>query len=166
MSLMLVAFILNLIDFVLFAWLGHWFVYSLFPLMILTMVQWRSYEGRVAMVWSIALFLIQDFARHGRAGLALILLLPILWAIVRLRDTLQSASWVLLCLSTIGFIFSENTFFYAFMQGIRVPLAVTMMEILVNLSIGYVVLWNMLGNRSAALTAGRKVWTPNRKDAS
>ena len=52
------------------------------------------------------------------------------------------------------------------MQGIRVPLAVTMMEILVNLSIGYVVLWNMLGNRSAALTAGRKVWTPNRKDAS
>ncbi len=166
MSLMLVAFILNFIDFVCFAWLGQWFVYSLFPLMILTMVQWRSYEGRVAMVWSIALFLTQDFARHGRAGLALIVLLPLLWMIVRLRDTLQYAPWVLMILSIIGFILAENIFFYAFTEGNQVPVTVTMMEILVNLCIGFVVLWNMLGNRSAALTAGRKVWTPNRKDAS
>jgi hypothetical protein len=164
---MFMAFMFTLLDFIFYAWLGQWIVYSLLPLVIITMIRWRKNEGRIALVMTIMLFLFQDFIRHGRAGLALIVLIPLLWLISLWRDTLLYAPWVLLTFGTILFILIENYLFYGAIIGVNSSLPVTIGQILISLCVGYVVLWNMLGSRSSTIAVGgRKVWTPNRKDAS
>jgi hypothetical protein len=167
MSIIFAAPFLALLDFIAYAYLGRWLVYSLLSLVLIMMMRWRSDEGRGALLWTTGLFLLQDFARHGRAFVSLIILIPLCWAIISWRDTLLYAQWILLSLGIIVFIFVENNVFYAFTTGATPCLAVTMLQILINLCVGYVVLWNMLGSRSSSIAVGgRKVWTPNRKDAS
>jgi len=167
MSIIFLAPLLTLLDFIAYAFLGRWILYSLLPLVLIVMMRWRSDEGRGALLWATSLFLLQDFVRHGRAFLALIVLIPLCWAIISWRDTLLYAQWILLSLGIIVFILVENNLFYAFTTGATPSLAVTMLQILINLCVGYVVLWNMLGSRSSSIAVGgRKVWTPNRNDAS
>jgi hypothetical protein len=167
MPIIVAALLCTLLDFIAYAWFGRWLLYGLLTLVIIAMLRWRSYEGYGALSLTTGLFLLEDFVRHGRVGLALVALIP-LWLMIRLwRDTLLYASWILFGFGTIFFIFNENYLFCVCTTGIVPSLAVTMLQILINLCVGYVVLWNMLGNRSSTIAVGgRKVWTPNRKDAS
>lgn len=156
------------IDFLAFSFLQQWLVYSTLCYLIVTMVLPKPIEPRWLAGITVFAFLLHDFAMHGRFGLALIFLAPAWLIISRLKYTLLNASWILIALSITAFFIVENLVLYACLDGYQPSLFVTSVKIFINIAIGYVVFWGMRGNRSLVAKArrGRKVWTPNRMDAS
>jgi hypothetical protein len=104
-------------------------------------------------------FLLTDFAEHGQFGSGLLFLIPILLLLRHLKVVLVHGSTWLVGIGFFGFFLYERLLF---------PGGMTVWQILINLILGYLILLGLRGNRSPSSCAagGRKVWTPNRKDAS
>jgi hypothetical protein len=136
-------------------WLLHCVVAYLLVLLALP----EKEGAHVAISIASGAFLITDFAAHGLFGAGFLFLIPIILLLKRLKIILvHGSSWLV----AIGF------FCFFFYEGLLFPRGVTLLGILSNLIVGYLILLGLRGNRSSALRAhgGRKVWTPNRKDAS
>ncbi len=112
-------------------------------------------------------FLLFDFVLYERFGLGLLLIAPLLIIIVKCKRTLLHASPILLIFCLAGYFLAENLVIYPNVLHLQSNILMTALKFFVNLGLGYTMLLRMQGNRSLAITArGRKVWTPNRMDAS
>jgi len=165
---MLLPLLLFTLDFVVAALLQQWLVFGLLSYYVLLILHPRGQE-RWGLIWtSFLLLLLQDFARYDRFGLGLLSILPILLIISRYKYALLQAQRILFPLS-LGLFFIVDYYVGNYViRGDFHLLPVTIGKILINLVIGYVILWGLQGNRSSltSVRGGRKVWTPNRMNAS
>jgi hypothetical protein len=167
-SSMILPWMLFLLDIVSFAFFQQWLLFSLFCYYVFLLLQRRG-EECFGQIWlSLALLLLQDFIRYDRFGLGLLSLLPILLIVFRYKYALLHAQSILFPLSVCIFFGMDYYVGNYLMQGDFHLLPVTIGKILINLAIGYAVLYGLQGNRSSLtiVRGGRKVWTPNRMDAS
>lgn len=156
------------LDFLSFAFLQQWLVYSTLCYLVVTIVLPKTTQPSWLVGTTVFTFLLHDFAMHGRFGLALIFLIPAWLIISKLKYTLHNGSLILITLSLIAFFVGENLILYAFFDGLQPSPLVTSVKIFINIAIGYAFFWGMQGNRALVTNVrrGRKVWTPNRMDAS
>lgn len=154
-----------ILDIICFSFFGQWLVCSTLVYLIAQLVRPKTSDQYGQAFLPAFLFLIIDFAMHERFGISLLFLLPAYFVIKHAKDALLKAQPILLTLSVISFFLIQNVVFYRFLMGFDHPIFVTNVKIFINLIIGSLILWGMQGNRSLVVR-GRKVWTPNRMDAS
>lgn len=166
--MMLIPIILLFIDCTLWGVFQQWLLYITLCYLIIVLTDVTTETDWWSRMGAIIAFLLQDFVCHGRFGLALLAILPLVWAIEKLKYTLLNASFVLFTGCLIAFFCIENVIFYRLVEGNPLPISVTIGKIFINLIVGYVILWGSQGNRSLVtiVARGRKVWTPNRMNAS
>lgn len=157
-----------LADFLAYAIFGQWILYSMLLYLLVSMVLPGTSRQPSSITISIIAVLLHDFALHGRVGLVLAFLVPTWLIVSKLKYTIMNAGWILLASSIVLFFFMENMLFYGFVGDHSQPFLVTSMKILINLILGFIIFGGMQGNRALAsnMAGGRKVWTPNRMDAS
>ncbi len=144
----------------------QWIFYSTLSYFFILLLQQPLKNQYLAGGLALFTLLLQDFSCHGQYGFILLFIIPWLWILEKVRFTLLHAHMVLFGISIILFFMLENIVFYRFIKEIPLSWGVTNMKIFINLLIGYVVMWGMRSNRSLVSAKGRKVWTPNRKNAS
>jgi hypothetical protein len=160
----MIALLFFMIDLVSFAFFHQWFVQSLLVFFIVRLVRF----DRQAAYFSLALLLIQHGFIDERFGLALFYLLPLILLAPRLRNFFLSASLILPSMLLVIIILLQDVLLkkLLFMQDIAILM--TIMKIFINLILGWLVLLGTRSNRALLVSAsrGRKVWTPNRMNAS
>jgi len=117
--------------------------------------------------WYVALvcLLLEDFILWGRLGLTFMVLCPLVLLVMLLRHKLFHAKTLLFTGFITLFFMLYDSLINQVVLGHFALNGVTISKILINLVLGYAIFWGTRGNRSL-LVKGRKVWTPNRKDAS
>jgi hypothetical protein len=119
--------------------------------------------------WYMALlmFSLENFLIFDRFGIELIYLLPVALAAYHLKKALLQGRAIVLTAIIMGFFISEKMLIMPIFTDISLAWSVTILKISINLMLGYSALLGRLGNRWLSLVgSGRKVWTPNRKNAS
>lgn len=165
---MIIAFVLCLIDFIVAAYLQSWVMYSLLAyfLVLLSIPRPAMRDTLGSLLISLVLLVAQDFYFYDRCGLILVYLIPLI-LVAHIINRIVISPALLLPFLTSYFFLIESFMIknYLFLQSI--PIDVTIQKILINIVVGYLVLWGVRGNRSfsSKIGKGRKVWTLNRKDA-
>lgn len=161
----MIPIVLLFIDILASACLSDWLVFSTLMYFFVLVLHDRGWQQ--LMPAGLA-YLLVDFAQYGRFGLGLIFLLPAYFLLTRLKNTLFGAQLFVLTVCVVSFALWEYAFTEGFLFGRVAPVFVTNVKIFINLVLGYVVFWGVRGNRffTRFLVRGRKVWTPNRIDAS
>ncbi len=148
------------IDFLVATFAGTWLIHSTLAYLLARVVLpaektpwWGIVTGGMA-------FLLTDFAVHGIFGVGFMYLIPMLVLLLRLKTVLvHGATWLFF----IGFCG-----FFAYEALVSGGGQVTIIKIISTLVVGYLTLLGLRGNRALRPRASgvRKVWTPNRRDAS
>ncbi len=167
--MIILPFILFIIDFLSSACIQQWLLYTLLAyfFILLSTYQKTMREALYPLILPFILLLLQDFFLYGRLGLILVpLALLMLIAFIVNKIIINPAP---LLPFFFGYFFICEDFLikkYLFLQNPHGD--VTIKKICINLVVGYLVLWGTRGNRlfSMKMEGRRKVWTPNRKDAS
>jgi len=146
----------------------QWFLFSLLTLFITTLVAPRKTNSLQMLITSSLLLIMLDFIRFGRFGLIIPLLIALYLVSFHLKRILLCSPMGLLIINNLFFFGVQDLFIVPILTGGKEAFLVTVAKISVNLIIGCVILGGMQGNRFPIVIAKgkRKVWTPNRKDAS
>jgi hypothetical protein len=155
-----------LVDFLGYCLLGRWVIRSLLVYLLLRCGGMNNIDG-ISLV-SLFLLLLQDSFMYGRFlfGMSYIGLMLLLLMLLRRFCDIRS---VILSGAALIFGFIVESFFVKnviFLGG--GGWHSTILKIIVNLLLLMLISIGTRGNRSASLSGlvGRKVWTPNRMDAS
>lgn len=162
-------FVLFFTDILCYSLCNEWIVFGLFTFFITTLVGKSAKRSLPLLIWSGTLLFLLDFIRFGRCGLIVPQLLLFYFLTLFLKRTLLSPPLSLLLINLVLFFSFEHFILIPALVGASNEVfLVTVMKIFVNLLIGCVILGGMQGNRFPIVITrgGRKVWTPNRKDAS
>jgi hypothetical protein len=163
---MVIALSLFCTDFLSYSIFGAWITRSLFAYFVYDISLKKSIDATVML--SFLLLLLQDSFIYGRFLLGCFYLVPAYLCLVLLgRVCAINRAFLSMIVLLIGFL----------MEGILVKNILsspgegwrsTGVKIIVNLIIVLLILIGTRGNRSAGLSrpSERKVWTPNRMDAS
>jgi len=144
----MLAIVFLFIDFLCFALLSEWIVYSSLTYLINVVVAPKTTLHSVRFYLALACFLLLDFAMHQRVGLCLAFIFVMVILTTALKPMLLQARGALFTLWTILFFIYEHFVIKYYVFSLSVPLSVTIIKILVNLGIGYAMLWGRWGNRS------------------
>ncbi len=140
--------------------LGHsWIMHSTLAYLLARVTLPAEKTPWVSILLASTAFLLTDFVANGIFGIGFLYLIPMLAVLLRLKTVLvHGATWLVL-IGFCGFFAYE-----AFVCGGQV----TIIEITINLAVGYLTLLGLRGNRVSRPRASgmRKVWTPSRRDAS
>ena len=168
---MYIALVLFFLDFLFFSLCFKWFFWT-------TLIYFSAYNvalkpcGSVTVTrnfcFQLFLLLIQDWFFNGKFGLILIYLIPVMILINNMKTWFIGSRKVLaiaflaVVIAVDGFIVKSALF------SNEMPILMTMFKLFANIFIEGLVLWGRLGNRSLLefFERERKVWTPNRIDAS
>lgn len=158
------------IDFICSALFNQWIVSSL----LIFLIYWQCSPNStkhyaLTTFWlPLILLLLQDNFLHNRFGIGLVYIAPTLLLAAIIRPLLLYASAQLPPLLIAFAIITENVVLKWFLLDRHITFQSTILKIFINIAISYLVLWCTRGNRSLTkiFVKGRKVWTPNRKDAS
>lgn len=148
-----------------FACFHEWIVYSLLAYTIAVVVYdaWEGYPS-IRSTLAIILLLVQDAGINGRFGLALLYIIPMICIAPWLKDFLLQAAFLPFFLVIFG-LFVDIMIIKILILGQSYSVGMTILKIFITLGIESLILLGMRGNRSLLKSRGRKVWTPNRKDA-
>ena len=167
----MIAIVLFFLDFVAFSIFNQWlvcFLLSYFVVTLFTLKHHKSVLFGVEMQGLLFLILLQDYFLNGRFGLALVYLLPIMFLARKIYSFFLGAKLglTIVFLSSILLIDSLIINKLFFMKN--VTFVVTIEKIFINIIVGCLILWGRRGNCSfpGFSRKERKVWTPNRIDAS
>jgi hypothetical protein len=163
--MIMIPIILLFIDLLSFALFSQWLVYSTFVYLVLVLLRWRTEHEWGTIGVALSSFVLLDFVIHGRVGLGLAFVVPMMFLVFRFKYTLLYANVVIFTLCLLTFFSFESFVLYPYIHDQMPRLTVTIVKFFINLVIGFVVLWYTQGNRSLQ-NRGRKVWTPNRMSAS
>ena len=155
------------LDCLLFAVFHQWLVYGTLLYFIFSVLLAQELKRSAAIYISLSMLMLRDFVAYGRFGLSVLFALGIIFMIKNLKNVLRNAQILLLTMSIILFFILENIVVYRFLFNNPQTFWMTNVKIFINVISGYIVLLGILGNRSlkTSVGRGRKVWTPNRKDA-
>jgi len=165
----MLALLFFFLDFLCFAYFKQWLVSSLLIFIAHKQsVSQNNYYSFQYFWFPIILLLFQDCFLHTRFGLALVYLVPMLLIAYFFRPLLFNAPKTLPLVLIIFAISTESILVNWLILGKNISVLSTIIKIFTNIVIEYTVLLGMRGNRPLAkiIVRGRKVWTPNRKDAS
>ena len=163
----MIAIILFLCDFFMFALLDQWVVSSLLAFFVIKQCVSDS-NNFYYMHLPIALLFLQDTLIYGRFGLTALYLLPMLFAAQKGKTLLLYTRTLLPFLLLCCIVLIRSIILKHIILGLNISFCMTIKHICSTLGVGYLVLLGMRSNRLFPLLGGngRKVWTPNRKDAS
>jgi|GEM_PF-3584845 hypothetical protein len=166
----MLALLLFLLDFIFLIFFKHLVIQALLVYFIISLLTKKNiFYSFNSFYLPVFLIFIQDSFTYNVCGTSFLILIPIISTIeyIKLRALDPKfffpyifVSLTLLCKIVIlkKILFSQNIGLYE-----------TFLKIFVNLCITYLVLLGIQGNRSLRIftkSKGRKVWTPNRMDAS
>jgi len=173
--LALLLFFTDICAYVLF---NGWYVRSLLVYFIVALLKKDSIEFSFKYFYlPVVLLLLQDSFLYGRFGLALAYILPLTLFSFRFRNILMATEEVVVYLLVVGTIIFDNIFFKKMLLMRPFFDMGFLFEIFLNIIITKVVLLGMRGNRFLPnifvpilfvlnlFGRGRKVWTPNRRNA-
>lgn len=162
----MIALLFFFFDLLAYVFLGRWVVYSLLGFFLIRLVR-NDFTYSVARFWlPLGLLLVQSSMITGRFGLSLIYLIPMIFIAAHWRGILLNSTAILPFIFMIIAIIVEVVGFKVLLHQQNPSFFVTIMKIFVNVSIEFLILLGTRGNRSLPFGRGRKVWTPNRMDAS
>ena len=166
---MIVALGLFFLDFVIANLFQHWLVSLLLVYFIGTLVLTNAYDdNKFLLIGIVSLFVLRDCAAHGFFGLCLLYIVPLLLFFSDIKALLHLSSFNLYLFLIVLTILVEAFVINNGILGQEQLVFVTIIKIFVNILFGIMVFLGMRGGRSflALLKRERKVWTPNRIDAS
>lgn len=157
------------VDFFCFALVQQWLVSSL--LVHLFRVSFHCYNNKeLSVQWWLALifFLLEDCFLHARFGVALLYLLPLFALVIFIKKMVRGSGELAVPLLVTIALITDQFVIKKLILGHNVSLLVTFMKISATLSVTYVVLLGMWGNRllQTLFARERKVWTPNKRGVS
>ena len=155
------------LDCVLFAVFHQWLMYGTLLYFIISVLLAAELKRSIAVYVSLLMLFLHDFIAYGRAGLSVVFAISIIFMIYNLKNVLRNAQVLLLALSLVLYFVLENIVIYGLLFNNMQSFLMTSMKIFINVIGGYIVLLGIPGNRplKTSVIRGRKVWTPNRKDA-
>jgi len=166
---MIIPLLFFFLDYVMWAICAQWIVYSVLAYFVVSNGT-RVHAALTVKDFYFPLFLLimQDSIRYNRCGLGFIYLVPIVAVMLVLRKVMLELGVFMPFVCITGALFLEEILVKKLVFGMDIDFFATLLKIFVTLGVGYLVLLGMRGNRSLFifLNKGRKVWTPNRKDAS
>ncbi len=163
--MIIIPVILLFTDFFFFGLYDQWLVHSSFVYLVLLLLRWRTEREWGSIGVALTFFMLIDFVIHGRFGIGLAFVAPMMFLVFRFKYTLLYANIIILTICLLTFFCFESFVIYPYLHDLRPCLTVTIVKFFINLAIGFVVLWYTQGNRSLR-NRGRKVWTLNRMNAS
>ena len=164
----MIALLFFFLDFLAYAFMHQWLFKFLLCYFIITYLVIRPLDLTDKNFYaSLGLVLLQDCFLHGRFGLIMLFLAPLIFFTYRFqRLFMRTALFFPIFLSFI--LVGENLIIESMLFAKNITLFMTITKIFINIVIGYMILLGTRGNRSFFIKVERerKVWTPNRKDAS
>lgn len=165
----MLALLFFIIDFCSFTLFNQWFIYSLITYFVLKQCLTQQTDYPFSELYlPIGLLLLQDVMIYGRFGLALLYVVPVIIFSKKGKNLFFSAHIALSLLLLVMVILIKTCIVEMLIFGYAASFFMTIKQIYSILGVGSLVLLGMLSNRLFPLLGGkgRKVWTPNRKDAS
>jgi hypothetical protein len=168
---MYAALLLFLLDFFLFSLCSRWFFWITLIYFSVDNVAFKpcgsvTVTGRFC--FQLFLLLIQDWFFNGKFGLILIYLLLMIILVNKMKTWFIGSRKVLAIVFLAVIIAVDGLVIKNILFSNETSILMTMFKLFANIFIGGLVLWGRLGNRflSELFERERKVWTPNRIDAS
>lgn len=148
---MLLPLFLLCVDFMAFAVMSQWLVYGALVYLMSIIIMPAKKISKALFLPVLAMVMLQDFAIHGRVGLILMFIVPMILVTLALKDVLLRARWALMVIWVVCFFLFDDFFITLILFSSPIDPSVTIIKILVNLIIGYAILWGKRGNRSLVM---------------
>ncbi len=165
----MLALVMFFLDFICLCLFQRWLIHAL-PIYFLSKVVMEEEKPikLPVLLGYLALIVLQDYSMNGHFGLCLIYIVPMIFGFRQLKFFFYKAPLLFLMTTTIFYITAQVLIVDKLVLGQDVFLTVTIIKIFVNLAVGILVFLGTRGDRFFWVSAlkGRKVWTPNRIDAS
>lgn len=154
------------LDFLVFSLCHQWLLHSVFVYFLVSLLVTDRYDFFSVQYFPPFLFLLlEDCFLHGRFGLLLLVMVPLAFVAKEVKYTFVNAFYLFFPLFLGFFVVINDVLINTLVVGRPASFPMTIEKFFANFVVGIIIFVGLRGNRSFAKKE-RKVWTPNRQDAS